>query len=44
MGRQTLITITSAIMEKSSMQGKCQTYLEWEGFPKVTTYLKDEKG
>lgn len=27
------------------MQGKCKkTYLVWEGLPKVTTYLKDEKG
>lgn len=25
------------------MQGKCKTYLVWEGLPKVTTYLKDEK-
>lgn len=32
-------------MAKSSMQGKCKkTYLVWEGLPKVTTYLKDEKG
>lgn len=44
MGRQTLITIKNAIMEKSSMQGKCKIYLVWESFPKVTTYLKNEKG
>lgn len=25
------------------MQGQCKIYLEWEGFPKVTIYLKDER-
>lgn len=42
MGRQKLITITNAVLAKSSMQGNCKTYLVWEGLPKVTTYLKDE--
>lgn len=25
------------------MQGKCKTYLVWEGFPKLTMYLKNAK-
>lgn len=25
------------------MQKKCKIYLVWEGLPKVTTYLNDEK-
>lgn len=42
MGTQTLLNITNAMKEKFSMQEKCKTYPAWEGFPKVTIYLKDE--
>ena len=44
MGRQIPVTITNAIKEKSSMQGKCKRYLAWKGFCEATLQLKGGKG